>query len=160
MAVRNTLTFDIATLDKYVLQKFAIDPNSGCWLWEGHVSPGGYGSVRLRLGKGKWATFNVHKITYQAYKGIVPEGLFLDHLCRTRSCGNPNHLEAVTPSVNGLRGVIGHINKQRASERTHCINGHEYTEENTYMKKATQKSSGGRQCRECKKTWGIRPPQK
>lgn len=36
----------------------------------------------------------------------------------------------------------GHVN----ASKTHCKNGHEYTEENTYHKK-----SGGRECRICQK---------
>lgn len=36
--------------------------------------------------------------------GPVPAPLEIDHLCRNPACCNPAHLEAVTRSVNALRG--------------------------------------------------------
>ncbi len=69
------------------------------------------------------------------FKGPIPEGLELDHLCRVRHCVNPDHLEAVTHRENIRRGLGG--------PRSHCINGHEFTPENTSLKR------GWQACRAC-----------
>jgi hypothetical protein len=68
--------------------------------------------------------------------GPIPEGLTIDHLCKNPGCVRPDHLEAVTMRENIRRGSW--------ASRTHCINGHEYTEENTY-----RMPSGYRDCRRC-----------
>jgi hypothetical protein len=95
-----------------------------CWLYDGWLDGHGYGYTRYE-GKSRRA----HKLAYEELVGPVPEGLVLDHLCRVRNCVNPDHLEAVTTKVNLMRG-FGHARKN--AEKTHCVNGHEFTPENTY----------------------------
>lgn len=48
----------------------------------------------------------VHRFAYEQVKGPIPEGLFIDHLCRNRGCVNPNHLEPVTNRENVMRGLV------------------------------------------------------
>lgn len=60
----------------------------GCWSWPGSTTADGYASTRI-LGK----STRVHRIAYELYKGAIPAGLVLDHLCRNR-----------VPSLHGLRG--------------------------------------------------------
>lgn len=90
------------------------EPNSGCWLWKGATACG-YGYFRHRP---------AHRFAYELYRGPIPEGLQLDHLCRVRSCVNPSHLEAVTQGVNLHRGETI---AARNAAKTHCPKGHEYT---------------------------------
>jgi hypothetical protein len=87
-----------------------------------------------------------HRLAYELLVGPIPDGLTLDHLCRTRNCINPWHLEPCTLKENQLRSPVINANK------THCRNGHEYTEENTrhYVRK------GGAKMRTCRKCDSIR----
>lgn len=110
-----------------------------CWLWTGaHRSDLGYGHMNWRGGHRA-----AHRIAYELMVGEIPEGLVLDHLCRTPACVNPKHLEPVTQRVNVI--VRGQGPFARRAAQTHCLRGHEFTPENTYI----HKSRGVRICREC-----------
>ncbi len=102
-----------------ILARSIPEPNTGCWLWEGY---GKYGLIRVN-GKHVLA----HRAAYEAFIGPIPDGMHIDHLCRTPSCVNPAHLEPVTQRENVQRGTYGR------DLRTHCTRGHELTDENTYI---------------------------
>lgn len=94
-----------------------VDPN-GCWIWQGAPKGNGYGQWSVgprRVYPHRWA--------YENFVGPIPDGYDIDHLCHVRMCVNPAHLEAVTHQENVRR---------RVARKTHCVNGHEYTPENTY----------------------------
>lgn len=107
----------------------------GCWIWSGHISREGYGRYGERY---------AHRVMYERHKGPIPDGTEIDHLCRVRSCCNPDHLEAVPHRVNSIRGTVGQWMKEWAATITHCPQGHEYTPANLRPNKAGKKS-----CREC-----------
>ena len=112
-------------------KKYFIEPNSGCWLWTGTLQSGGYGLMWAGKGEGQYVL--AHRVSYETYVGPIPEGLHIDHLCRTRACVNPRHLEPVTCGENTRRGNAIEATKKRFQEMTHCKNGHEFTPENTRM---------------------------
>lgn len=86
-------------LKQKVQSNIAIDEN-GCWNWQRSLGTGGYGVSCLNSKR-----IYAHRLSYRAFKGEIPKGLCIDHLCRNRKCVNPDHLEAVTQKVNINRGV-------------------------------------------------------
>lgn len=124
-------------------EKYTPEPNSGCWLWTGSLNPGGYAQMSIN-GRPR----HVHRFSYEHFVGPIPAGLQIDHLCRNRSCVNPDHLEPVTQRENIMRGIA--ISAQNA-RKTHCKNGHEFTQDNTRTNKR-----GYRWCKKCAKQYVIR----
>lgn len=76
------------------------EPMSGCWLWIGSTRRG-YGYIGAGGREGR--NLRAHRFAYTYYRGEIPAGLELDHLCRVRSCVNPAHLEAVSHPENMTR---------------------------------------------------------
>jgi hypothetical protein len=110
-----------------------IVAESGCWIWQRAISSTGYGvtSVAGRHGP-------AHRVMYERLKGAIPVGMQLDHLCRVRACVNPDHLEPVSQAEN--------IRRARPS---HCKHGHEFTEENTWLRYVPGREMPHRTCKQC-----------
>ena len=118
------------------LAKIEINPDTDCWEWIAGKDKYGYGV--FWFGK----TMKAHRWSYDYWIGDLDPDLEIDHLCRVRSCQNPDHLEQVTCKVNILRG------ETRAAEnaaKTHCHRGHEFTDANIYI------YNNHRHCRECQR---------
>lgn len=120
------------SLDRFA-EKFTTDKRTGCWLWTNFVDPStGYGLFRLVN-----RTTQAHRAAWELFRGPIPPGYHVDHLCRNKICVNPSHLEPVTPQENANRG-----NRAR---RTHCIGaGHPMTPENSGSRR-----DGHRYCKTC-----------
>lgn len=102
-----------------------------CWTTSNKISPNGYSRVMGKIG---------HRVFYESFKGKIKEGYTIDHLCREKSCVNPDHLEAVTQRENSFRAP------NYVGNRKECPKGHEYTGENIVH------YNGRRICRICKNT--------
>lgn len=127
------------TLDAYVDRSKGVEH---CWVWKKGKNPLGYGQLRLS----RTEKVQAHRYVYELIKGPIPEGLELDHLCRNRACCNPEHLEPVTHRINILRGESPLAVNAR---KTHCVNGHPFTPENTYTQTIDGGKPVGRGCRIC-----------
>ena len=88
--------------------RLTYDNISGCWVWSASLRPtrdGRRGRVYVHAtGHRTWRRVDAHVFFYEAFKGPIPSGLEIDHLCRNVQCVNPDHLEAVTHQVNMRRG--------------------------------------------------------
>jgi hypothetical protein len=96
-----------------------VDPTGDCWEWTGALDRNGYGVI----GRGVRGMGNIpaHGAVWRLLVGPVDPGLQLDHLCRSHSCVNPNHLEPVTPQENARRGYGP---AAQYSRRLTCKYGH------------------------------------
>jgi len=118
-----------------------VNKTDTCWLWTAYKDQKGYGIFQMDGPK------KAHRISYQLIKARrVRKGFELDHLCKNKSCVNPDHLEQVTTWMNTHRAenTIAYKN----SSKTHCPKGHEYKGANLVFSK--NRYNGARRCRICK----------
>lgn len=74
--------------------------SDGCWQWLGSLDQNSYGQFTDN------GTTRAHRWSYVHWRGPIPDGFTLDHLCRNKACVNPHHVEAVTRSENIRRGKL------------------------------------------------------
>jgi hypothetical protein len=117
-----------------ILSKIDIFDAAGCWRWRASKNRSGYGQVGVAR-----KLYLAHRVVYEYCIGPIPKGLELDHLCRTRACVNPFHLEPVTQRENCLRGESFAAKHAR---KTACPNGHPFD---------AVDSRGQRICKQCQK---------
>lgn len=126
-----------------------------CWIFNGsRKKGGGYGLTSWRD-----KTVSAHRLAYELANGEIPDGMTIDHRCHGPSCAggptclhrpcvNPAHLTLATPKENTLRSPTtpGAIN----AAKTHCVNGHEFTPDNTRY--GYPRGIESRICRICRNT--------
>ena len=119
-----------------------VDTSGECWRWTAQISTRGYGRFTEHR-----RSVSAHRWVYRQVCGPIPSGLQIDHRCNTRACVRPAHLQLLTPRDNTLRGTSFSAKNARA---THCVNGHEFTADNTYTyKRHDHNGRPERRCRIC-----------
>lgn len=118
-----------------------VEVIDGHWIWTGPKTRSrdtapfyGYFEIKGRNVK-------AHRFSYKLKHGELDDELVLDHVaerCQNTLCVNPDCLEPVTAKENTRRYYDG---------KTHCINNHEYTPANTYIRR----DNNTRQCRQCRR---------
>lgn len=65
-----------------------VRKTDGCWYWEGHLRPDGYGSLCWKGRNHRRA----HRVSYEIHVGTLGEREVLRHTCDNPPCVNPAHL--------------------------------------------------------------------
>jgi hypothetical protein len=138
--------------DLLLFERVRFDSKSGCWNWMKSLDRRGYAKFWITDLEGNRRCAQVHRVAYEIFRGKIPEGLVIDHLCRNPRCINPWHMEAVTTSTNLRRGetVVA-----KCLAKVECPRGHPLSGDNLYAY-VTKKGIRHRQCLRCRRTYQER----
>lgn len=119
-----------------------------CWEWLAGKNSRGYGAFKLNK-----KTVTASRISWSLLNGEISSDIFVCHSCDNPSCVNPNHL--FTSDSQGNVDDMIRKKRHRNQVKTHCKNGHEFTEENTFLQ-VYKGLSNWRVCRECQRVRYLR----
>lgn len=134
--------FNIDEVIKEIEKLTIKNPETGCWNYLGGHTGAGYGVFYVDRNP-----YFVHRLSAIKFLGMsLNSVLFSCHKCDTPNCWNPEHLFVGTHTDNmkDMRKKGRGNSENQYTFATHCINGHEFTPENTYIY-----ASGHRRCRTC-----------
>jgi hypothetical protein len=105
-------------------QWFTPEPNTGCWLWTGHLTNAGYG--QFLISKRENHRECAHRASWMIYCGPIPNGMSVCHKCDVRSCVNPEHLFLGTNFDNMRDAAAKGRMKWKNPERPTLLRGEVY----------------------------------
>lgn len=74
----------------------------GCWDWVAGFNGGRcneYPRINVRM-NGRAKKHYAHRLAYVVFKGPIPDGMTVDHVCCNTRCINPDHLQLETNHRN------------------------------------------------------------
>ena len=77
---------------------FYVNKTPHCWLWTGPTAgrvTNRYGTITIH-----YKRIKAHRLSYTLFRGSIPEGLLVCHICDIPLCVNPAHLFLGTYSDN------------------------------------------------------------
>jgi hypothetical protein len=86
---QKAVSYERDTFLKYVVHQ------ERCWGWTGPLTDKGYGIVQVKGRK-----IGAHRLSYEYFKGPIPDGLHVLHSCDNPPCVNPDHLSVGTHQQN------------------------------------------------------------
>lgn len=109
---------------------------SYCHIWLGSHNNHGYGQIHRGR---KWLA---HRYAWVQEHGNIPDDTILMHICDNPACVRVSHLRVGTMRDN-THDMVGK-KRDRNSRKTHCVHGHEFSVDNTYVHR-----NGSRHCKQC-----------
>jgi len=122
-----------------------IEKTDSCWLWKGSLWDG-YGRYAINR-----KLYLVHRMAYAVLKQKLGDNTQIDHLCRVKTCVNPDHLEEVSKKENIRRGISRVYN----TDLSLCPRGHEYD-----VEKPSKAGTLIKYCTTCRKEKYLERKQK
>lgn len=140
--MKRTIEITPSIIARFEAKFIRLEPDD-CWMWTAG-STKGYGQIRI-CGVYIYA----HILSYMiAHNLNETPALHVLHTCDHPGCVNSNHLYEGTEQDNTNDKINrGRMGTHWKSLLSHCIRGHEYTLENTYI----NPSNGHRRCITCAK---------
>lgn len=89
-----------------------VDKSGDCWIWSGN-NVHGYGRLSVN-GRMEMA----HRVSWALENGPIPDGVHIDHICRTVACIRPDHLRPATVKQN-----LEHRGGPTAANKTTGVRG-------------------------------------
>jgi hypothetical protein len=98
-------------VDRFWNKVDRTETQTQCWIFKGYLNKFGYGVFRAANGTTQLA----HRFAWSLENGSLRSDATLHHLCGTRNCVRPSHLQLMSSSEN-----IGRANSSRYAERFKC----------------------------------------
>lgn len=109
---RPKINWTINRIRQALLLKSVPIPETGCRIWQGSKMNKGYGVLCIH-NRHKTA----HRLSYEAFKGPIPQGLMIRHSCHNRLCIEPEHLSVGTAYDNEHDKIRAGRNRKAVGEK-------------------------------------------
>ncbi|WP_146882389.1 HNH endonuclease signature motif containing protein, partial [Acetobacter nitrogenifigens] len=89
-----------------------------CWVCGLKKKHTGHAQVKAKDGDGRFVTLSAHRVSYEHFVEVIPEGLSVLHSCDRPACVNPAHLRVGTNQDNIKDKVERHRSGSRGRRIT------------------------------------------